>query len=210
VVTILPLSAISAGGWSAWVEFSENIRMQAKSPSVNRVNLQAAIAYDRDTRIEVLLGRSPVDIASRWTRERIWTFEQRRWLFWGAAIGFTALLAFAVREREDWVAAVLGVGLIPIIAEPGGYYLSALLGFGFLTQRSEGYGAVLCGFAALTLSVTKIWDWPDDIFLALSIQVLAFVVVVTAYLAIERRIGVGRRARSAQSSETGRPTSGSM
>jgi hypothetical protein len=210
VVTILPLSAISAGGWSAWVEFSENIRMQAKSPSVNRVNLQAAIAYDRDTRIEVLLGRSTVDISSRWTRERIWTFEQRRWLFWGAAIGFTALLAYAVREREDWVVAVLGVGLIPIIAEPGGYYLSALLGFGLLAQRSEGYGAVLCGLAALTLSVTKIWKWPDDVFLVLSIQVLVFVVVVTAYLAIERRIRVGRRARSPQTSETGRPTSGSM
>ena len=100
--------------------------------------------------------------------------------------------------------------MIPIIAEPGGYYLSALLGFGLLAQRSEGYGAVLCGLAALTLSVTKIWKWPDDVFLVLSIQVLVFVVVVTAYLAIERRIRVGRRARSVQTSETGRPTSGSM
>ena len=210
VVTILPLSALSAGGWSAWFGFTQNIRLHLDSPSVNRTGLQAVIAYDRDTRVERLIKRSTLDISSRWTRHRIFTFEQRRWLFWSLVIGFTALLAYAVREREDWVAAVLGIGLIPVVGEPGGYYLSALLGFGFLTQRSEGYGAVLCGFAALTLSVTKIWDWPDDIFLALSIQVLAFVVVVTAYLAIERRIRVGRRARSVQTSETGRPTLGSM
>jgi hypothetical protein len=210
VVTIVPLSAVSAGGWSAWGEFFKNIRLQLDSPSVNRVGLQAAIAYDRDTRIERLLERSTVDISSRWTRERGWTFEQRRWLFWSLAIGFTALLAYAVRGRDDWVAAVLGIGLIPVVAEPGGYYLSALLGFGFLVQRSEGYGALLCGLAALTLCVPKIWRWPDDVFLFLSVLVLAFIVIVTAYLAIERRIGIGSRWRSAHDSEAARPTSGSM
>jgi hypothetical protein len=124
-------------------------------------------------------------------------------------IGFTALLAYAVREREDWVAAVLGIGLIPVLAEPSTYYLSALLGFGFLAQRSEGFGAGLCALAALTLVVSKIWRWPDDVFLCLSVQVLLFVVVVTAYLAIERHISARSRSQATHDSELIRATSGS-
>ncbi len=190
---ILPLSALSAGGPSAWRDWAENIQLHLGSPTGNQIGLGTLISYDRETRLARSIDPSNVDPFTVWKNARKRTFERRIVLVWGLVIGFAALLALAVREREDWMAAVLGIGLAVVAMEPSGYYVGVLLCFGFLAQRHPGIGSALCGLAALTLVTSTFAAWPDETFVWMSVEVLGLVVISTAFLATDPRPSPERR-----------------
>jgi hypothetical protein len=107
-------------------------------------------------------------------------FEERVYLFAGLVLGFLILLARAVKNEEDWVAAVLAVGLVPVATELTCYYYSVLLAFGFLWTRRESIGVGLCALAALTCLIATLFDWNDEQYTAMSVATLAFVAFATA------------------------------
>ena len=98
------------------------------------------------------------------------------------ALGFLALLVRALYRQEDWAAAVLGLGALPILLEPACYYTSVLLAFGLLWTRREIVGATLCALSAVLWAIATAWYEWDDIFTWSSLAVALFVTFATAVM----------------------------
>jgi hypothetical protein len=185
VVVLIPTSVVVAGSWSAWPAFVANSRKYLNTPATNLVGLKTVVAYNHDWRASrvVPLGLEE-DRWQVWQDARRRQFSERRYLFAAFVLGFLALLARAVRNQDDWVAAVLGVGLIPVATEVACYYYSVLLVYGLLGARREGLGAALCALAAATGLIGK-FVWSSDVrFALISAATVAFVCVATASVAV--------------------------
>jgi hypothetical protein len=180
-VTILPLSAFSAGGLRAWSDFAENMGIHVNTPGSNAMGLKTVLSYEPSAR-QVIVEARHEDPARVWKQARQEAFASRRPLFLGLALGFLALLAFAVRGQEDWVAAILGIGLIPVLLEPTCYYTSVLFVFGFLWTRREGIGVALCALSAVLWAIAAAWYEWDDVFLWSSVALLSFLVSATVLM----------------------------
>jgi hypothetical protein len=188
VVVLVPTSVVVAGSWSAWPEFVANSRKYLDTPSTNFVGLKTVMAYNHDWRASrvVPLGLEQ-DRWQVWREARRRQFEERRYLFAALVFGFVILLALAVRKQEDWVAAVLGVAMIPAATEVACYYYSALLVYGLLGARREGLGAALCALAAVTGLIAKFVSSYDVRFFLISGAVVGFVYAAAASVAIWTR-----------------------
>jgi hypothetical protein len=185
VIVLVPTSVVVAGSWSAWPGFVANSRKHLNSPATNLMGLKTVLAYNHDWRVSrvVPLGLEQ-DRWQPWQEARRRQFEERRYLFAALVFGFVILLALAVRNQEDWVAAVLGVAMIPVATDMACYYYSALLVYGLLGARREGLGAALCALAAVSGLIGK-FVWSDDVrYFLISVAVLGFVCAATASVAI--------------------------
>jgi hypothetical protein len=181
LVLLVPASVLVTGSRSAWSGFIDNSRKHADTPLTNHMGLKTVVAYDHDTRarLSAPLGLEE-DPFLVWKEARRRVFEERVYLFAGLVLGFLILLARAVKNEEDWVAAVLAVGLVPVATELTCYYYSVLLAFGFLWTRRESIGVGLCALAALTCLIATLFDWNDEQYTAMSVATLAFVAFATA------------------------------
>jgi len=175
---VLPLSLAVAGPHS-WSEFVRNSQVHLDTPLQNYMGLKTVLSYDHDLRAQAVQDPTLDDPFDAWKQGRRDTFAGRRVLFALGVAGYLALLAWAVRDREDWEAAVLGIGLVPVAVELTGYYYAVLLGFAFLGARTPLIGAALCGLAALGWWIAGTVLYYDEIFTWSSVSVLVFVVFAT-------------------------------
>jgi hypothetical protein len=182
VATLVPLSALVAGGFGAWPAFAANSRLHLDTPLVNHVGLRTALSHDPASRAELLFDRDADDPYAAWKAARRDTFARRRAVFAGAVLAFAALLALAAERRADWVAAVLGIGLLPVAGEVTCYYYGILLGYAFLWPLRRGIGVALCAFAAFTWLAAEIWHWTDSSLVATSLAATALVLYATLAL----------------------------
>lgn len=188
LAVVLPLSVHLAGA-GAWGDFVENSRVHAGRIYLASVGFDSVMSFDPATRFETLPrvdaeGRD-VDRDTLWADARNETLEER-WVARALLLaGYGALLVWALRGREDWVAAVLGVGLIPMTSALSNYYYGILLLMALLACRDLRYGAALCALAALTRSVPLFWHLFDEMYAAVSALVCAAVVLVTWQVARE-------------------------
>ena len=179
LVLVLPLS-VATTGIDAWPDFVENSRVHLDTPLQNYLGLKTVLSYDHSVRSRFAKDASAEDPWAAWKQARREAFEGRGWLFVGAVLAYLALLARAVSQQEDWVAAALGIGLIPIAAELTGYYYAVLLGMGLLWTRRESVGAALCGLSALGWGIANRWHFYDEIYTWISLAAVAFVLLATA------------------------------
>ena len=176
---LVPASSWVAGGAGSWLEFTRNMSLHLGTPASNTVGLKSLLSYDHDARLEVVQTRE-ADPGSVWKQARHEAFEGRRFLFWGLALGYLWLLVHAVGGVEDWAAAVLGVGTLVVFTESACYYMSILMLFGLLSLRWESIGAALCWLSVLMWVAAAAWNEFDQIFVATSAALFAFVVLATA------------------------------
>jgi hypothetical protein len=211
-LVLVGFSSMSAGGSDAWVRFAENSRLHLTTPLLNYMGLRTVIAYDPDTRAKHTLDRTSADPLSTWKLARRDTFAARRPLFWATVAAFALLLVFATRGEPDWVAATLGIGLIPVAAELTCYYQAILVGYALLVPRLATVGVMLLGLAALSQAVPLPWDEIDEVYTALSLVMLAFVFAVTTLFALsatapgDGRMGIPRGRFRPRTRRYGRPT----
>ncbi len=185
ILVLVPVSAVAMGGWSAWGGFFENTSKHANTPLTNDMGLKTVVSYEASTRARVFVGLEEHPFEA-WKLARRHVFEERRFVFVVMVLGFVLLLARAVaRGEEDWVAALLGIGVIVMAIEVTCYYYSILLAYAFLWTRRETVGIALCGLAAVSQAVPMILTWSDDRFTAISVVVIAFIVMTTAMVAFE-------------------------
>ena len=185
----MPLSSITAGrgdsagapapGLGVWLDFYSNSRVHLTTPLRNHMGLVTLVAYDPASTAQELRDGALEDPYAAWKEARRATAAARRPLYLLLVLGFVALLARAVRDAEDWVAAVLGIGLIPIATELTSYYLCILLGFAALSQRRELLAALLVLLSALSCGIVEVWHWYDEVFTWTSFAVVALVLYVT-------------------------------
>jgi hypothetical protein len=180
VVALVPAASATNGGWGVWPAFVANSAKHASTPAVNNVGLPSLISYDHDRRVGRLAAHGLEDDAFRiWRENRARVFSERRPLFLVAVAVLIAVLAFAVRRQPDWIAAILGVSLMPLVADLACYYYALFLVFGFLALDHRGVGVALVALAAATWFVSFEWS-SETRFAAISAAVLGFVIAVNA------------------------------
>jgi hypothetical protein len=176
---ILPLSAAAVGGMGAWVEFIHNSRVHLATPLKNHVGLATLLAYDPATVDRLVTGSDAIERYQTWSDARHVRFSEHVWMYRGIVFAFLLLLTFAVRDQPLWVAAILGVGLIPIAFELTNYYYAILLGYALLSESKLEVGAALCGISALSWGIVELWHWQDEIMVWCSAMVVVFVIACT-------------------------------
>ncbi len=176
LLVLVPAASMANGGWSVWPAFAANSAKHATTPAVNYVGLKSLVSYDHEQRVGRLAMHGLEDDVFRiWRAARARVLSERRLVLLAAVIALIALLALAVRRQPDWVAAVLGVGLIPVLGDVSCYYYSVLLAFGFIAMAHPPVGIALVGLAALTWWI-QAFPWLNDTrYAAVSAAVLAFV-----------------------------------
>jgi hypothetical protein len=190
---LVPASAMITGSARSWVGFAENSAKHLKTPLTNNMGLRTVLSYVPAGRAKYTRNYGLEDPFEVWKAMRLRAFHHRRALFAFAILAFLLLLARAVEHEPDWVAAALGVGMIPVATElTCYYYYSFLLAFGLLYARREGLGALACLVSALTcllpgLAVLVGW-WDDDTFVWMSLMIVAFV-SLAAWGMIRRNAG---------------------
>jgi hypothetical protein len=173
------LSLVAVGGFHPWLEFIDNSRIHLATPLKNHVGLQTVLAYDAEHVDRLIQGGTAEDRYLEWRAAREARGAERRTSYWFLLTGFTILLAFAVRDQPDWVAAILGIGLIPVAFELTNYYYAILLGYGLLVVRWPGVGPALLGLSALGWVIVDRRQWQDEIMVWTSVFVLGLVCFCT-------------------------------
>ncbi len=177
-VLVVPLSAWVAGGVEAWRDFAENTRLHLGTPGSNLVGLRTVLSYDPEARLVDLMATAE-DPSAAWKSARLEAASARRPLYVLLVVAWLALLGRALVGQPPWVAAILGLGTLPVLLEPACYYTSVLAVFGFLWLRRESVGAALCAVSAASWLVAgRFTEW-DDLFVWSSVLLLAFLAVAT-------------------------------
>jgi hypothetical protein len=175
IAVVVPLAAPGTGGLEAWAEFTHNSMIDT-APSPNHVGLTGIVGYREQDKWEILKGLP--NAAARWERGRQQTLNDRRVVrILGIAIGAAILAVSALRRPDqDWAAASIALGLVPIAFHLAGYYQISIVTFGLLaSQRRPWIGVALCALAAASLALHQLEAEPDEIHLWISYCWIGFV-----------------------------------
>lgn len=159
---VLVTAAAVETGVASWSAFAENSRTLLDTPIRNDTGLRTFLAWHPDRTARKLVDRTLEDPYQRWKEARRATFAERRPLFVALAAGFVVLLALTVQRQPLWVAAVLGVGLIPVTTELAGYYSAILVVFALLWSRFPWVGAGLVGLSAAGWGLVEVFHFFDS------------------------------------------------
>jgi hypothetical protein len=184
----LSASAQLSGGVGIWAEFAKNTRKHLATESVNFVGLPVFLGYDHEARLEVMTDPLLPDLVAPWKEHVAASADEMRGARWAATAAFVLLLALAVRRAADWTAAVLGLGLMPILLKLSGYYYSGWLAYAALWPVSAGAGFALAAFAWATNVIPQVWPGADERYAWLSLAAVALASGITGALAWRGRI----------------------
>ncbi len=181
LVFLFSLSAPMGAG--AWRAFADNSATYLGTPGTNTIGLSVLLSYEHATRMERMRKPSLEEPDRDWKAARRDILAKRRILQGLLVAAFLILLVRTVAREEDWVALVLGLGLIPIVTAPASYYYAVFAGYGLLWVRSrEPIGAMLCGLSLATYLCLVVWSSGveyDERFAWTSLATLVFVFVVS-------------------------------
>ncbi len=175
---LVPLSSWRAG-LEAWPAFFENSRKHLGTPLTNNVGLATLLGYSSAGRARLLVDDRLTDPYEPWKLARQQTQAARRPLLGVIFIAYLLLLARALRQAEDWQAAVLGIGLLPVVGEVTCYYYSILLALAFLGERVPWSGPALLFYSLSTWVCAAATGWFDEQFTGVSAFTLLLVGLVT-------------------------------
>jgi hypothetical protein len=195
VVLLLGASTLMAGRAQIWSEFADNSTKHLGTETLNLVGLPVLMTWSPDARIELLTDPLLLDRHAVWKARLASAARDTRLLHWAAAGAFLLLLALAVRRAPDWVAAVLGTGLMAILLKPSGYYYAGLIVFATLWPVSATAGLALASFTWLSNVIPGLWPGIDVPYVRLSLAAVALVTGVTGLFAWRARVSVARGAR---------------
>ena len=193
MLVLVPLSSVTGDGLAAWGTFIENSRANLRATGINMVGLMSVLSYDHDLRKASAFDAEDDGWEDRWRTGKRELFAKRQPLLSLLFLAFLPLLAWAVRDEQDWVALALGIGLIPIGLFVASYYLAFLLGFGLLHRR---YGDVVGLLLCLLSVATHFGDWlwrarieMDTRFAWNSLATVLTVIVLTIVAGRRSRLG---------------------
>jgi hypothetical protein len=187
---LIPASGWATNGLDAWPEFAVNSQKHLATALTNNMGLKTVMGYDFATRAIKMRNDTLEDPFQEWKDAKIHFYHQRQWLYVGLILAFCVLLGVAGdRERDDWIAACLGAGLIVIASELTCYYYGFLMTYGLLWDRRRIPGILAAILAAFTCFIYPVLAWNDDHFAAMSLASVIVVVAVTANSAFGKRLG---------------------
>lgn len=179
-LAVLALSAApSTQGFSTWLSFASNSAVDTV-PSANNIGLKGILAHREHDKWAMVKGM-PSSV-SRWERGRSEALASREgWRIAGIAAGIVLLGAAAIRHREeDWVAATLSIGAVPIAFHLASYYHACIVVFALLAGRQPWIGVGLCALAAFSQATVYFGLESDERYVWLSVGWIGFVAVSAA------------------------------
>jgi hypothetical protein len=186
LLLLVPLSSLTPG--NSWPGFVENSRKHLATYATNHLGLETVLGYEHSSRGAITNNASLLEPWSEWKTARRRTFERRRWLYVVLVMALVVLFARAVEDQDDWVALVLGIGLVPIASYLACYYYSILLGYGLLWEKmGNRIGAGLGALSVVTYFMAQSWSWWDQLYTGISVAVLVFVLAVTTGVVLDAR-----------------------
>jgi hypothetical protein len=198
---LVPVSMINDGGVESWRGFVANSAKHLQTPLTNNMGWRTVIAYDRGTRAQVDRNYSVTDPFGSWKQHQLDNFHKRKLVYLAGLLGFLLLLGMAVEKHDDWVALVLGTGLIIFAAQLTSYYFIAFIAYGLLWPYLKWSGWALALVSYLSCQIPlAVLGWDDERYVAISIVYILFVLAVTVALA---RVSGQTLAPSPQKIETG-------
>jgi hypothetical protein len=189
VVLLMGSSILLTGRAGIWKEFLDNSEKHLGSESVNLLGLPVLLSYEHDARVDLMADPLLLDRHAAWKQHLADAARRTRAAHWAAVVAFGLLLAVAVRGAPDWVAAILGLGLMPIFMKASGYYYGMLLVDAALWPASPAAGFALASFTWLTNVIPALWPDSDTQFAGLSFAVVALVTGLAVAFAWKRRGG---------------------
>ena len=180
-------SVLMAGRAQIWSEFADNSAKHLSTQTAYLIGMLVPLAYEHDARLETMTDPLLLDRHAAWKARHSTAERDARPLQWFAGGAFLLLVAVAVRGGTDWMAAVLGMGLMPMLLTLSSYYYSAFISFALLWPVSPGIGLAIVSFAWLTNVISALWPSADQQSAWLSLAVVTLVTGVTGALAWRRR-----------------------
>jgi hypothetical protein len=174
---LLAFSLLAGAG--AWPSFIADSRAHLATPLRNYVGLATVVAY-----VPAAAGAQAQESASEdpyqaWKEARSGAAAERRWIFFALVAGYLALFARAAARQPDWAVGALGLGLVLVAAELTCYYSAGLLAFGLFWPRRPGIGIALCALSAAGWWIAGSGRGWDEVFTAISLASVLFVVWAT-------------------------------
>jgi hypothetical protein len=153
------------------------------------MGLRTVVAYKPSEAGHVLKNDRLEDPWGAWKHAKLRTFKERRALYALAVLGFLALLWFAVRGVEPWVACAMGAMMIAVGVELTCYYYSFMFATALLYEKRRDVGVVLLAVTGIGgfidwaptryLPAGRVFDnlrmpgWIDEQYMWMSIATLA-------------------------------------
>ena len=183
LVVIGAASVLAGGRPGIWSEFAANSRKHLATPSYNLVGVETIVSYESGGAVALMTDPLLLDRHGPW-RERVAAARAAaapaRWI---ASLLFALLLAAAVRRIPDWGAAVLGLGLAPMLFALSSYYYCLLVLFAALATLRPEVGLALAALAWGSTVVSGFWPAVDAQYAVLSLALVAFAVGVAGLFA---------------------------
>jgi hypothetical protein len=132
VALLVPLSMQVGGGMEAYRRFAQNTAKHKETPLTNYMGLRTVIAYRPGESGRDLRSDRYTDPWIKWKEARLRGYREARPAYFLLALGFLALIGFAVRGRPLWQATALGVTFIPFGVELTCYYYAFIIGVALL------------------------------------------------------------------------------
>jgi len=161
VAVLVPVSLVRTGGVDSYRSFVRNTVKHAETPLTNYMGLRTVVAYKMSEAGRVLMNNRMDDPWGPWKIAKLKTFHHRMPIFLVLAAGFAALLWFAVRGADPWVACALSASMIAVGAELTSYYYSFIVAVTLLYHKRHKVGAIMLGVTAITSFI----DWAPTRFL---------------------------------------------
>ncbi len=159
----------------AWAQFLSNTLKHAATPSANLVGLPAALSFRFSTRADLLFDAAQTDAFSAVRAARVETLRAMRPIHLVAVATALWLVYRALRRRtECWMAAALGLALVPIVFQLSCYYYSLLVVLALLGHERRAILSLVLLCLAATTAVELVTD-PIDVRYA----IWSWIVVVT-------------------------------
>jgi hypothetical protein len=156
VAVLVPLSLVTSGGIDGYRRFIQNSEKHQATPLTNYMGLRTVVAYKPSEAGHILKNDKAEDAWGVWKQAKIRTFHERFVWYLVLALGFLALLWFAVRGTEPWLAAALSATTIAIgPSELTCYYYSFLVAVALVYYKRVEAGAILAAVTAATSFI----DW---------------------------------------------------
>lgn len=177
-LTLVSAPGGRAGGVEAWRAFVANSRKHLDTPLTNNMGVMAVLAYDSATLTTNMTGLGLDTPLDTWSAARRRLMEERRPLQFAILGVLLVGVGWAVRAEEDWVALVLGIGIIPFATQLTSYYYAIFLGFALLYRRSMPSVLALTLLATATIAMPPLFALDDQLYTAFSALLVMCVVAV--------------------------------
>jgi hypothetical protein len=184
---LVPTSLAVSGGVHGYQRFVENTIKHKETPLTNYMGLRTVVAYRPLETGQFLKDDKLVDPWQKWKDARIQGWRNAKVVYVVLVAAYLFIIGLAARYAQPWVAAALGVTIIPVGVELTCYYYAFVIAVAVLWAEREEVGLWLLFMTAFTQFAA--WapfrgmpTWLDEQYTYMSVATIAvFTIIVLIF-----------------------------